>query len=205
MKVQFALAISLEPAARLALAIPVVSQSGSEPGASPLAVQLPVLKWQHGGCYSSWCETGWYSSPAVADLDGDGTPEVIGSAYSIFVLDGATGVLEWQIAPDTTATRQAPATWGAPGRASSSQTSTAMAIRRSSPPTAAVTSRSTTRTATSSPAGQAPHHAPSSAAWRYPTWTAMGRWRSSSLPPSAMTQHLGAGAQRRTPGLASAE
>ena len=23
-------------------------------------VQRPVLKWQHGGCYSSWCETGWY-------------------------------------------------------------------------------------------------------------------------------------------------
>ena len=96
MKVQFALAISL--LLGMALAIPVVSQSGSEPGASPLAVQPPVLKWQRGGCYSSWCETGWYSSPAVADLDGDGTPEVIGSAYSIFVLNGATGALEWQVA-----------------------------------------------------------------------------------------------------------
>jgi hypothetical protein len=60
-------------------------------------VQAPVLKWQHGGCYSSWCETGWYSSPAVADLEGDGSIEVIGSAYSIFVLDGSTGVLEWQL------------------------------------------------------------------------------------------------------------
>ncbi|MBN2146632.1 MAG: VCBS repeat-containing protein [Anaerolineales bacterium] len=62
------------------------------------AIAAPVLKWQHGGCYSSWCETGWYSSPAVADLDGDGTMEVIGSAYSIFVLDGASGTLEWQVA-----------------------------------------------------------------------------------------------------------
>jgi hypothetical protein len=62
------------------------------------AVQTPVLKWQRGGCYSSWCETGWYSSPAVADLDGDGKAEVIGSAYSIFVLDGQSGALEWQIA-----------------------------------------------------------------------------------------------------------
>ena len=62
------------------------------------AVQAPVLKWQRGGCYSSWCETGWYSSPAVADLDGDGQPEVIASAYSIFVLDGATGALEWRVA-----------------------------------------------------------------------------------------------------------
>ena len=61
-------------------------------------IQAPTLKWQKGGCYSSWCETGWYSSAAVADLDGDGRAEVIGSAYSIFVLDGATGGLEWQIA-----------------------------------------------------------------------------------------------------------
>jgi uncharacterized repeat protein (TIGR01451 family) len=66
--------------------------------AAPLsAIQAPVLKWQHGGCYSSWCETGWYSSPAVADLDGDGTREVIASAYSIVALDGATGALEWRV------------------------------------------------------------------------------------------------------------
>jgi uncharacterized repeat protein (TIGR01451 family) len=57
----------------------------------------PVLKWQLGGCYSSWCETGWYSSPATADLDGDGQVEVIASAYSIFVLDGSTGELEWKM------------------------------------------------------------------------------------------------------------
>lgn len=62
------------------------------------AIQAPTLKWQKGGCYSSWCETGWYSSAAAADLDGDGRAEVIGSAYSIFVLDGATGRLEWQVA-----------------------------------------------------------------------------------------------------------
>jgi hypothetical protein len=61
-------------------------------------IQAPVLKWQRGGCYKSWCETGWYSSPAVADLDGDGRPEVVASAYSIFALDGETGDLEWQVA-----------------------------------------------------------------------------------------------------------
>ncbi|MCI0343948.1 MAG: VCBS repeat-containing protein, partial [Chloroflexi bacterium] len=37
-------------------------------------------------------------NPAVADLDGDGAPEVIASAYSIVVLDGATGALEWRVA-----------------------------------------------------------------------------------------------------------
>jgi uncharacterized repeat protein (TIGR01451 family) len=52
-----------------------------------------VLKWQYAGCYSSWCETGWYSSPAVADLDGDGNPEVIGGLYKIFILNGENGSL----------------------------------------------------------------------------------------------------------------
>jgi hypothetical protein len=61
-------------------------------------VQMPVLKWQYAGCYSSWCETGWYSSPAVADLDGNGSKEVIASAYSVVALEGATGELLWRVA-----------------------------------------------------------------------------------------------------------
>ena len=63
-------------------------------------LQAPILKWQNGGCYSSWCETGWYSSPAVADLDGDGTTEVIGATYSIFLLNGEDGSLRRRIDPD---------------------------------------------------------------------------------------------------------
>jgi len=68
------------------------------PAVQAPAIQPPVLKWQYGGCYSSWCETGWYSSPAVADLDGDGGFEVIASAYSIAVLRGDTGDLLWRMA-----------------------------------------------------------------------------------------------------------
>lgn len=60
-------------------------------GRSPQAIQQPVLKWQRAGCYNSWCETGWYSSPAVADLDGDGTQEVIAGAYTVFILNGEDG------------------------------------------------------------------------------------------------------------------
>jgi len=68
--------------------------------AAPLSeIGTPALKWQHGGCYSSWCETGWYSSPAVADLDGDGTMEVIGAAYTLFVLDGEDGSEQWSVDP----------------------------------------------------------------------------------------------------------
>lgn len=66
-------------------------------GNATAAVSAPALKWQQGGCFSSWCETGWYSSPAVADLDGDGNMEVIASAYSIVVLDGRTGILKWRV------------------------------------------------------------------------------------------------------------
>jgi uncharacterized repeat protein (TIGR01451 family) len=62
-------------------------------------VQTPVLKWQNGGCYTSWCETGWYSSPAVADLDNDGKPEVIGATYTLFVLNGEDGSVQWSVDP----------------------------------------------------------------------------------------------------------
>jgi hypothetical protein len=64
------------------------------------SVSAPVLKWQHGGCYASWCETGWYASAAVVDLNGDGTMEVVAGAYSIFILDGTTGSLIKQIDPE---------------------------------------------------------------------------------------------------------
>jgi uncharacterized repeat protein (TIGR01451 family) len=71
----------------------------SRPAAGSAPIAAPVLKWQHGGCYSSWCETGWYSSPAVADLDGDGAPEVIASPYTLFVLNGEDGSIQWDADP----------------------------------------------------------------------------------------------------------
>jgi uncharacterized repeat protein (TIGR01451 family) len=76
---------------------PALGQVGGPNPQPVVAIQAPVLKWKNGGCYSSWCETGWYSSPAVADLDGDGQPEVIGSGYTIFVLDGASSAQKWHM------------------------------------------------------------------------------------------------------------
>ena len=63
------------------------------------SLAAPGLKWQHGGCYSSWCETGWYAPTAVADLDNDGKPEVIGATYSLFVLNGEDGSVQWSVDP----------------------------------------------------------------------------------------------------------
>jgi len=45
-------------------------------------VSAPVLKRQRGGCFSSWCQTGWYASPAVADLDNDGQAEAIFATWT---------------------------------------------------------------------------------------------------------------------------
>jgi len=59
-------------------------------------LKAPVLKWSYGGCFSSWCETGWYSSPAIVNIDGDPQSEVIAGMYDLVALDGETGELQWR-------------------------------------------------------------------------------------------------------------
>ncbi len=58
------------------------------------AIGAPTLKWSR--CWpGSWCETGWYASPAVADIDGDGQKEVLWGGYTLMAVNGATGAVEW--------------------------------------------------------------------------------------------------------------
>lgn len=68
--------------------------------AAQAAVNAPALKWAYGGCTGSAsqraCERGWYASPAVADIDGDGQAEVLWGGYNLSVVAGADGVLRGQ-------------------------------------------------------------------------------------------------------------
>jgi hypothetical protein len=64
------------------------------PAAVDAQIAAPQLKWSYGGCSPGpSCQSGWYSSPAVGDLDRDGQPEVIWGSYDVVVLDGVTGEL----------------------------------------------------------------------------------------------------------------
>lgn len=83
----------------LALTLPAHAAPPASPGSAGggAAVSAPVLKWAYGGCLQPphYCETGWYASPAVADLDGDGKAEVIWGGYDLFALNGESGTTQW--------------------------------------------------------------------------------------------------------------
>jgi VCBS repeat protein/S-layer family protein len=68
------------------------------PALAGAQISAPVLKWQRGGCTGGGCQTGWYASPAVTDLEPDGSPDVVWGAYDIVALNGATGALKWRAA-----------------------------------------------------------------------------------------------------------
>lgn len=57
----------------------------------------PVLKYSGAGTFGNWTEEAYYCSPVIIDLDGDGSLEIVCSAYSIYVLDAATGSLKWRV------------------------------------------------------------------------------------------------------------
>ncbi len=54
----------------------------------------PLQQWAYGGCGSS-CQTGWYSGPAVADIDQDGAPEIVWGSYDVVALD-TSGSVKWR-------------------------------------------------------------------------------------------------------------
>ncbi len=73
---------------------------GGGGGAPRLAVAYgaPVEVWRDGGCFASWCQTGWYASPAVVDLDGagEGGLAVVWGSYDLVALEAGSGALRWR-------------------------------------------------------------------------------------------------------------
>ena len=63
-----------------------LSEGGSAPVAKP--VHLRTMTGD-----KSWAETGWFSSPGLVDLNGDGKKEIIAPFYSLFVFDSAGNLL----------------------------------------------------------------------------------------------------------------
>jgi hypothetical protein len=64
------------------------------PQASAAALGTPVFEWQR--CPTHFCETGWYASPAVSDVDQDGVVEVLWGGYTLLAVRGDTGAIEWE-------------------------------------------------------------------------------------------------------------
>ncbi|GMU44410.1 MAG: VCBS repeat-containing protein [Xanthomonadales bacterium] len=62
-------------------------------GAAPVAAQFttPVQQSAYGGCGLSSCQVGWYSGPAVADLEGNGSLEIVWGSFDVVALDAAGG------------------------------------------------------------------------------------------------------------------
>jgi hypothetical protein len=67
-------------------AVAPTSACEAEGGGAP--VQKPVFVWNAKGD-KSWAETGWFSSPGIVDLDGDGKKEIVAPFYSVFVFDAS--------------------------------------------------------------------------------------------------------------------
>lgn len=81
----------------VALVLLVVCFGGRQTVSQAGGIAAPVLKWAYGGCINGpYCDTGWYASPAVADLDGDEEPEVIWGGYDLFALNGHNGSVQWE-------------------------------------------------------------------------------------------------------------
>jgi hypothetical protein len=63
-----------------------LSEGGVNPVAKPVRVRTLTGD-------KSWAETGWFSSPGLVDLNGDGKKEIVAPFYSLFVFDSAGNTL----------------------------------------------------------------------------------------------------------------
>ena len=83
------------PLLLLALVACGASAAGGPPTAPPPpGVGAPQLLRSRGGCEGWGCQTGWYASPAVGELDGDpASREIVWGAYDLVALRADGGEL----------------------------------------------------------------------------------------------------------------
>jgi hypothetical protein len=59
-------------------------------------IGAPTLQWAYGGCSPSDCQTGWYSGPAVADIDESGGVDIVWGSYDVVALNSGDGSVKWR-------------------------------------------------------------------------------------------------------------
>jgi uncharacterized repeat protein (TIGR01451 family) len=79
----------------LLLALLSAGQAPRPAAPQPAGPYPQTLLWQTCPKPPGYCETGWYASPAVADINHDGQPDVLWGGYTLMALNGATGAIEW--------------------------------------------------------------------------------------------------------------
>src|SRR4051812_937501 len=78
-----------------ALILSLLSAGPAALTARPAALYALTQQWQR--CPPWFCETGWYASPAVGDLNHDGQPDVVWGGYTLMAVNGVTGAIEWNL------------------------------------------------------------------------------------------------------------
>ena len=145
------------------------------PSAPPWTV---TFKWQR--CPSWYCETGWYASPAVADLDKDGQAEVLWGGYTLMAVDGAGGTIRW-----TRPRGSSERLWPGIVVADLDDNGTQEVVTASGNGKLSVYGPAWPRLAAGRRIQPAP--AVNCAAWPWPTWTTTAIWKSPSALPVPTT------------------
>src|SRR4026209_1264099 len=81
-----------KPALTIVWMAVILSLLSAGPIQRPADLYALSLEWQR--CPPWYCETGWYASPAVADLNHDGQPEGLWGGDTLMAVNGDTGVTE---------------------------------------------------------------------------------------------------------------
>lgn len=87
----------------LALILPWAAVPPARASSDAGTVGTPTLQYTYIGQHVvtadgqfAWIEESYDSTPAVADIDGDGKMEILCASYTLFCVDGATGQIKWQ-------------------------------------------------------------------------------------------------------------